>query len=408
MRREFRRAALCVVCCLCAASAIAQPTVLALPDVIARARSEAPDVVVASLTLEESRSRLVGASRRLQTNPDLDTALGRRDGEDGVRTDLQIGVTQMLQPATRRRARIDGADAALAQTRAEIEDTRRLAVAAATAAFYRTVYAAERLRLLQATVTLGESVLAVAERRFAAGDVAVLDVTLARTTLWRARADVALGEAGATTARGELQRLLGLEHAVSVEGSLSAALPGDASLESRLSTIDTRPDLQALAASVREAEAEARLGESLARTDYGVGARYSREEGDQIVMGTFTISLPFAVRGQDVTIAGRGRAARLRASLEMVRTQARIQVVAAHAAYEQRLVALGVLERDVATALDDTLGLVTRSFDEGQIGIADVLVMRREVVDARLQYLDTLLSAVLARVDIDSASGVLR
>ena len=44
----------------------------------------------------------------------------------------------------------------------------------------------------------------------------------------------------------------------------------------------------------------------------------------------------------------------------------------------------------------------------GQIGITDVLVMRREVNDARLQYLDTLLSAVLARVALDGVSGVLR
>lgn len=408
MRSLFRGAMLCVACCVPAAPAIAQPIVLALPDVIARARTESPDVVVASLSLEESRGRLIGASRRLQTNPDLDTALGRRDGEDGVQTDFQIGLAQMFQPGARRRARVDGAEAALAQARAEIEDTRRLTVAAATAAFYRAVYAAERLRLLQSNVTVAESVLSVSQRRYAAGDVAVLDVNLARTTLGRIRAEVATAEADATMARGRLQRLLGLDNPVSVQGSLSEALAGQASLESRLSTIDSRPDLLALDASVREAEAEARLGESLKRPDYGVGARYSHEEGDHIVMGTFTINLPFAVKGQDVTVTGRGRAARMRASLEAVRRQARIDVTAAQAAYEGRLVALGVLERDVVSALDDTLALATRSFDVGQIGIADILIMRREVVDARLQYLDTLLSTVLARVDLDSVSGVLR
>ena len=408
MRRQFRGAMLCAACCLSAAHASAQPIVLALPDVIARARTEAPDVVVASLAIEESRGRLVGANRRFQTNPDLDTALGRRDGEDGVRADFQIGVTQMFQPAARRRARIDGAEAAIAQTRAEIEDTRRLTVAAATEAFYRAVYAAERLRLLQSTVTLADSVLAVSERRFAAGDVAALDVTLARSAQGRARADVAAADADATSARGVLQRLLGIEQAVSVDGSLLAALTDQAPLESRLSAIDTRPDLQALDASVREAEAEASVGESLARPDYGVGGRYSREEGDQIVMGTFTISLPFAAKGQDVIIASRGRAARLRAAFTAVRLRARIDVAAAHAVYEQRLMALHTLEREVVGGLDDTLALATRSFDVGQIGIADVLVMRREVVDARLQYLDTLLSTVLARVDLDSTSGVLR
>lgn len=407
MRRQFRGAMLCVVCCM-SAPAFAQPIVLALPDVITRARTEAPDVVVASLALEESRGRLIGASRRLQTNPDLDTALGRRDGEGGVQADIQIGIAQMFQPGARRRARVDGAEAAIAQTRAEIEDTRRLTVAAATEAFYRALYAAERLRLLQSNVALAETVLAVSERRFAAGDVAALDVTVARTAQGRTRADVAAAEADATNARGQLQRLLGLERPIVVEGSLVAALRDHVPLDARLSAIDTRPDLMALDASVREAEAEARLGQSLGRPDYGVGARYSREEGDQIVMGTFTISLPFAAKGQDVTITGRGRAARLRATLEAVRTRARIDVVAAHAVFEQRLMALTTLEREVVGGLDDTLGLATRSFEVGQIGIADVLVMRREVVDARLQYLDTLFSTVVARIVLDSTSGVLR
>ena len=54
------------------------------------------------------------------------------------------------------------------------------------------------------------------------------------------------------------------------------------------------------------------------------------------------------------------------------------------------------------------LDLSTRSFEVGQIGITDVLVMRREVNDARLQYLDTVLATVLARVALDSVSGVLR
>jgi outer membrane protein TolC len=69
---------------------------------------------------------------------------------------------------------------------------------------------------------------------------------------------------------------------------------------------------------------------------------------------------------------------------------------------------LRLLEQGVVGSLDDTLRLATRSFDVGQIGIADLLVMRRELNEARLQHLDTLLATVLARVALDSASGVLR
>jgi cobalt-zinc-cadmium efflux system outer membrane protein len=406
--RDGGRVVLSVAGCLVSAVTAAQPAPLTLPDVIARARSAAPAVVIAALTLEETRGRLVGAERRFSANPDLDGAIGRRNGEDGELTDLQVGISQMFQPGSRRRARIDGARAALDETRADIEDARRRSIGAAVEAFYRAVYAGDRLRLLRSNTTLAAEVLAVTERRYAAGDVAGLDVNLARSSLARTRAEVAGAEADAVIARGELQRLLGLPSPIAVDGSLAGAVADAVTLDSRLTALAARPDLQALEAGVREARAEANVGRSFARPEYGVGARFSREEGDRIVMGTFTISLPLAVKGQDTIVTGLGREARLAATLDATRLQARIEVTATHAAYEQRHAALRLLEQDVVASLDDTLRLATRSFDVGQIGIADLLVMRREVNEARLQYLDTLLATVLARVALDSASGVLR
>jgi cobalt-zinc-cadmium efflux system outer membrane protein len=58
--------------------------------------------------------------------------------------------------------------------------------------------------------------------------------------------------------------------------------------------------------------------------------------------------------------------------------------------------------------LDENDALTTRSFDVGQIGLPDLLLIRREILDARMQYLDALLLAALARVDLDASAGVLR
>jgi hypothetical protein len=38
----------------------------------------------------------------------------------------------------------------------------------------------------------------------------------------------------------------------------------------------------------------------------------------------------------------------------------------------------------------------------------DLLLIRRETLDTRFQYLDALLEAALARIDLDSSAGVLR
>jgi cobalt-zinc-cadmium efflux system outer membrane protein len=58
--------------------------------------------------------------------------------------------------------------------------------------------------------------------------------------------------------------------------------------------------------------------------------------------------------------------------------------------------------------VNDSLALAARSYDAGQIGLPDLLVLRRELFDARLQHLDALLEAALARIGLDASAGVLR
>jgi cobalt-zinc-cadmium efflux system outer membrane protein len=169
-----------------------------------------------------------------------------------------------------------------------------------------------------------------------------------------------------------------------------------------------RPELQSLAAAIQEAEAERRVGQSFARPQYGLGVSYSREEGDQIVLGGMTIALPFFSRGQEQQAAGSARAARLRSELEAARARIDTEVRAAFDAYNRRLAALRILEADAITGLDENDLLTTRSFEVGQLGLRDLLLVRRETLDTRFQYLDALLEAALARIDLDASAAMLR
>ena len=61
--------------------------------------------------------------------------------------------------------------------------------------------------------------------------------------------------------------------------------------------------------------------------------RYSREEGDQIVLGGMTVTLPVFSKGQELRAVGAARAARLRAELDAARTRVRLEVRSAFEAY---------------------------------------------------------------------------
>lgn len=379
---------------------------MTLAEVLARAREQAPQIVSARLAMEEARGRLLGASVRFQTNPEIDAAVGNRNGPETRFTDFELGLGQSFEPRARRSARIAGANAAIAQSSANIDEVTRTVLRLAASAYYRAVHANERIRLLNATHELAVRVYATADRRFKAGDIAVLDVNIARTSLARVRAEREGAEASKVLALGELRQLLRLENDVGVDGSL--ARPGDTDLNAVLQTASQRPELRGLEAAIAEAEAELRLGLSFSKPQYGVGVRYSREEGDQIVFGGMTVTLPLFSKGQEQRAVGSARAARLRAALDAARTRVQQEVRAAFDAYNRRLAAVRVLEAEAIPGLDENEQLTTRSFEVGQLGLPELLLIRREFQDTRSQYLDALLEAALARIDLDASAAILR
>lgn len=392
--------------CLSATAANAEVRTMTLADVLARAREQAPRIVSARLAVEEARGRLLGAAVRLQTNPELQASLGNREGQDGRFADVEIGLAQNIEPGSRRSARVAAANAAIAQSSANADETTRDVLRLAAHAYFRALHAQERIRLLGATQELAASVHAAAERRFKAGDVAVLDVNIARTSLATIRAEREAAEAVRALAVGDLQQLLQTSDDICVEGELVAGSPPE--LAPLLEASIRRPEIRALEAAVHEAEADARLGRTFARPEYGVGVRYAREEGDQIVVGGVTVTLPWFSTGQELQAVGTARASRLRAELDAARSRVQIEVRSTFAAYSRRLAAVQHLERDAIPGLDENERLTTRSFEVGQLGMPELLLLRREILDTRGQYLDALLEASLARIDLDASAGVLR
>jgi cobalt-zinc-cadmium efflux system outer membrane protein len=406
MRVGFVSVALCAVLCGVAVPARAQSRPLSLAEVLARAREQAPRVVSARLTLEEARARLVGASLRFQTNPELDAAVGTRQAATGRSTDLELGLAQMFEPRGRRSARSALANATIERSTAGVVEATRLVLRDAASAFYRALHASERIRMLGAAEDLASAVHQSSERRFKAGDVAVLDVNIARTSLARVRAEREAVSGSYELAVGDLKQLLNMQEDIAVEGSLSTTASGD--VEALVQAAGQRPELQELEAAIREADADARLGRTFAQPELGLAVRYAREEGDRIVLGGVTVRLPAFAKGQEIRATASARSARLRSELEAARARVRVEVQSAFRAYQRRLAAVRILETEALPGMDENETLTTRSFDVGQLGLTELLVIRREILDTRFQHLDALLEAALARIELDATAGVLR
>jgi len=298
------------------------------------------------------------------------------------------------------------ANASIAQSTASLEDVTRATLMETATLFLRSLQLSERVRLLERSVELANNVLQIADRRFRAGDVAILDVHIARAAAARIRAERQSVLADRAITIGELKELLQLQDDITPQGDMPTVATVDPSLIADATS--RRSEIRVLEAAIQEAQAQEQFGRSFGRVEFGVGARYQREERNNIVLGGLTLTLPVFSKGQEPIASGLARAARLRAELDATRTRIGIEVRAALSAYQSRIEAVQVLERDALPGLDESVTLATRSFDVGQIGLAELLLIRREIIETRFQYLDALLEAAIARVELDARAGVLR
>jgi outer membrane protein, heavy metal efflux system len=394
--------------CVLQATVAAQSLTLTLADALAQARAQAPSVLVARARIEESRGRLAAALIRYRDNPIIDGAAGPRATDAGTLTDVDVGIMQVFETGGQRRARVAGAEAAIQRETATAADVTRLALRDVAFAWFRTLHAQERIVLLTRTESVATEVITIANRRYTAGDIAILDVNVSKSAFARARAARMAAEAERAEAAGELQRLLGLPRGEPPIASGALTHSPTLGLTMLIAAVDQRSDIQALRADIADAEADIRLGRAANRPDIGVGARVKHEEGDLAVVGQITVALPAFSHGQELVTTGTARASRLRLELETTRNAVVSEIESLYRTYMTRQIAAMSFERDALAGLDENEALAQRSFDVGQISLPELLLVRRELVDTRLDYLDRLLEASEAAIALEAAAGVLR
>lgn len=386
----------------------AQSSPKTLEEVLEIARTRAPLILSARARIEEAKGRLAGASIRFQQNPVLATDGGPRFSSQGRTADLDLSVSQDFELGGRRKARIAGAEAGVDRESATAQDAARRLLREVSVTFLRGLAAQERLRLLAETERIASDFLKIAQRRFQAGDIPILEVNLARTSTARVRSELRIANADYAFALGELRVLLGMQpgEALSLRGQLKEERQYE--IASLISQASDRSDIRALLAEVREAEADTRLGEGLKRPDISVAAAYQREERANVYQGGLRITLPVFSRGQELIATGKAKAARIRGEIEALRFAIHHEIKSALDAYHSLVEASQELEKAAIPSLSDNEVLARRSYEEGEIGLAELLLIRREILETTLAYVNTLLQARLTAVELEFRAGVLK
>jgi cobalt-zinc-cadmium efflux system outer membrane protein len=308
--------------------------------------------------------------------------------------------------------RLGAAERAEDLQRARLEkefEARKLEVRARVRGRFATaLYASRVLGLREQALRLGESAVAAARARLAAGDALADEVARAEMELFRIEEGLGRARSLEGEALAELAAAIGAPdpRLGSVEGDLEEALEVP-SIESLSARIAESPILEAAEADVAAYRARLDLAEAQKVPDVNLDFFYRRLESTEENTFDAGIIVPLPIfdrnQGRILEATAEVAAAEARARASRGAVTARLRVLASR--LSRAVAAAQRLREEVLPRSDVVLRAAEGRYAGGDEGLAAVLPVRREHTALRLEYLDALREVMESWAAI---SGILR
>lgn len=403
-----------LVCAVALSASAAEPA-LTLERAWQLAEQANPSLKTAQANLAAAQGQITDSQSPLWNNPQVFADTARRTipqpGQPVYRThDLKLGVGQTFETGGQQAHRRAAAEQELAAMRDGIEETRRQVRGVVEQRFVRVLSLQLRIATEEEALKLFENAAGVVRKQAAAGEASRLDGNLAQVEAERAHNQRAVLDEQLTDARAELAALLQLPPSTlpEVTGVLVPAGPFP-SLDELLISVDKRPLLRSLDLREKAARSRLDLERASVNPDVTVGLSYGAEGGidgsDKLTTLSITVPLPLFRRNA----TGIGRA-----TTELTQTQiekqtagrdTRGQVVALWQKRESLLRRVERIEQVMLARLDENQRLSDKARREGEIGLLQLIVVNRQVLDGRRDLLDARSELRLATVALKAAAG---
>ena len=351
--------------------------------------------------------RAAQAGRVLRANPTFSVS---RESVGDVRDDFLLARQEIdisgrigrLREAGTLSVRVAEADArhAVTQRQAALRD-----------AFTSALLAQHRIAAIESGIREMQQLLDVLRARETGGEGSSYDRMRGQRALADLDADLGLALAARAEAYGGVAAFIGqpaLESA-NVIGALDA-LPMKAEPAALVAeALANRGDIQAAQAAVDQYRAERRAAERLGlpvpTLSGGLKRSTIADESRSGYLLSLDLTVPLFNRGQSVVALANAQGHRTEVQVAALKQQIEAEVRAAHASLAAQ--AERVQRYRAATAeTQDSLASVARvGYEEGELGILELLDAVRQTLDGRLRLLEFAAAARRAAIELDRAIG---
>ena len=381
---------------------------LRLTEREALARFLTGDPRIRALIARIDETRATQAERTLWPNP---SATFSRESVLGAHDTFLLARQEL--PISGRRGRLQTAGRlAVEAAQAEAQFERVQLQAEVREAYADLLLAQQREEALKGSIAALDGLIAILRTREEGGEGSTYDRMRGQRALIDLEAERSLAASDRSRAQGRLAGYLGPgttpERLVAAD-PLIATVPQTALATLLEQALANRGDYRASELSIARFEAERSaatrlhiptptLTGGLKRSDLGG----TSSSGYQV---SVDLSVPLFSRGQAATALASAQMARAQAEAESWRLQIQAEVRAAYSAARSQHERV-TRYQESATAVAEPLAKIGRvAYEEGELGILELLDSDRQALDARLRILDLAAAARNAAIELDRTIG---
>jgi len=326
------------------------------------------------------------------------------------RREWSTGIEQTFEIAGQQSYRRQATQLQLQALEASIEDTRRAVRSEVERRFVQVLSLQERIVTERQSLKIIEDTATSVKKRVAAGEDSRLDGNLAQVEAVRAGNQIGVLEEQLIQARADLAITLQLPGGLLpvVSGTLGTASP-TYTLEALLSQSLNRPLLRSL--DYREQSAKNRLALERASRypDLTVGLSTGREgpANARERLTTLTLSIPLPLFRNNASGIGRASTELSQAQIERESSvrDTGSNINSLWKKLQSLTTRVNALQQNILPALEENQRLSVKSLQAGEIGLFQLLVVNRQVLDGRRDLIDAQTELRLTRIALHETAG---
>lgn len=321
-----------------------------------------------------------------------------------------FGVSQLIEFPGRRRWRAQASSLEAEEFRSDLENLKLDLVFQVKEAFYQLLLFEEEFKYAQQNLELARQFLEITEFKFSAGEISQSEVLRAKVEAAKAENTFKEAETRISLARARLNTLLGRkpDSVLEVRGELKNPFLQISLSEAKEKALLFRPEIKRIDFSLAKAEVQKKQVLLSYFPDFLVGLSKHRLEREKYWDFTLSLRVPLffwqPVRGE----LAEAEALRKAINQEKISWLNQIFLEVEEAYREAKLAEdrIRVFEVNILPQAEQFYDMFTLRYEEGEISGLELIEARRTLMEARIDYAQTLYKHALSLAALEKALGL--